>query len=304
MELDLSIQIGSKTLSNPVGVASGTFGYGKEYDGLFDTQKLGAVYTKAVSLLPRKGNRPPRLTETPSGILNAIGLANVGVEAFLANKLDFLLKQPYATVVNVAGSSPEEYVQLVEKLSDSGVWGLEINLSCPNVKEGCLAFGTDPHNVEKLTARLRKATDLPLIIKLTPNVTDISSIAAAAENGGADAVSLINTLLGMAIDVKTARFKLANKTGGLSGPAVKPVGVAAVYNVSKRVSIPVVGMGGILNADDALEYLLAGAKAIQIGTGNFLHPGLCDTVYDGIVTYMQKKKISRIEQFPSLLQEA
>ncbi len=304
MDIDVTVKIGKGVLPTPTGAASGTFGYGDEFAGLYDPSKLGAVYTKAISLFPREGNPPPRLTETPSGILNAIGLANVGVEAFIEKKLEFLLKQSFATVVNIAGSSPDEYVRTLCRLSDSGVWGFEINLSCPNVKHGCLAFGTDPHHVENLTALLRKETDKPLIIKLTPNVTDIGTIAEAAEAGGADAVSLINTLLGMAIDVKTARFKLANRTGGLSGPAVKPVGVAAVYNVSRRVKIPVIGMGGIMCADDAVEYLLAGAKAVQIGTGNFITPGLCDSVYDGIVDYMKEKNLSKIDDFASLLQDA
>lgn len=304
MDIDLKVRIGSRCLPNPVGTASGTFGYGEEYAGLYTPEKLGAVYTKAVSLLPREGNPPPRLVETASGILNAIGLANVGVEAFIAKKLDFLLSQPAAAVVNVAGSSPDEYIRVVRRLNETGIWGFEINLSCPNVRQGCLAFGTDPRNVKDLTALLRKETDKPLIIKLTPNVTDIGAIAEAAEEGGADAVSLINTLLGMAIDVKTARFKLTNRTGGLSGPAVKPVGVAAVYNVSRRVSIPVIGMGGIMSADDAVEYLLAGAKAIQIGTGNFVRPGVCDAVYDGIVAYMKEKQLRSIDDFAGLLKDA
>lgn len=304
MDIDLKVKIGNGCLPNPVGTASGTFGYGEEYEGLYSPEKLGAVYTKAVSLLPREGNPPPRLVETPSGILNAIGLANVGVEAFIEKKLGFLLSQPAATVVNVAGSSPEEYIRVVHRLNETAVWGFEINLSCPNVKQGCLAFGTDPRNVRELTALLRKETDKPLIIKLTPNVTDIGAIAKAAEDGGADAVSLINTLLGMAIDIKTARFKLTNRTGGLSGPAVKPVGIAAVYNVSRRVKIPVIGMGGIASADDAVEYLLAGARAIQIGTGNFVTPGLCDSVYDGIVGYMKEKQLHSIDDFALLLRDA
>lgn len=304
MDIDLKVKIGDRYLPNPVGTASGTFGYGEEYEGLYTPEKLGAVYTKAVSLLPREGNPPPRLVETPSGILNAIGLANVGVEAFIEKKLGFLLSQPAATVVNVAGSSPEEYIRVVHRLNETAVWGFEINLSCPNVKQGCLAFGTDPRNVRELTALLRKETDKPLIIKLTPNVTDIGAIAEAAEDGGADAVSLINTLLGMAIDIKTARFKLTNRTGGLSGPAVKPVGIAAVYNVSRRVKIPVIGMGGIASADDAVEYLLAGARAIQIGTGNFVTPGLCDSVYDGIVGYMKEKQLHSINDFAKLLKDA
>ena len=284
MDIDVTVRIGNGVLPAPTGVASGTFGYGDEFAGLYDPSKLGAVYTKAVSLLPREGNPPPRLAETPAGILNAIGLANVGVEAFI--------------------EKPDEYVRTLRRLSGSGVWGFEINLSCPNVRHGCLAFGTDPHHVENLTALLRKETDRPLIIKLTPNVTDIGTIAEAAEAGGADAVSLINTLLGMAIDVKTARFKLANRTGGLSGPAIKPVGVAAVYNVSRRVKIPVIGMGGIMCAEDAVEYLLAGAKAVQIGTGNFISPGLCGSVYDGIIAYMKEKNLSKIDDFSALLQDA
>lgn len=303
MDIDVRVKIGNDYLANPVGVASGTFGYGEEYDDFVADGKLGAIYTKAISLHPRKGNPPPRLVETPSGILNAIGLANVGVEQFLSSKLDYLLKQSAAVVVNIAGSSPEEYIQTVRKCSDSGVWGFEINLSCPNVKQGCLAFGTNPKNVEELTTLLRKETSKPLIIKLTPNVTDIGAIAEAAEQGGADAVSLINTLLGMAIDIDRARFKLSNRTGGLSGPAVKPVGIAATYNVSRRVTIPVIGMGGIMSAEDAIEYLLAGAKAIQIGTGNFINPSLCNEVYDGILDYMEKKNIQSINEFSSLLQD-
>jgi dihydroorotate dehydrogenase (NAD+) catalytic subunit len=285
--IDLSIRIGEGRFANPVGVASGTFGYGREYEGLVDFSDIGAIYTKAVTLEPRPGNAPPRLAETPSGILNSIGLANVGVEKFIADKLPFLRALPCAAVVNVAGSTEDEYKKVTERLEsvDGGIWGYEINVSCPNVKHGGLAFGTDPAQIERLTSSLRKLTKRPLIIKLTPNVTDITAVAKAAEAGGADAVSLINTLVGMVIDVKTRKPALGAKTGGLSGPAVRPVGVALTYRVKRAVSIPVIGMGGISNADDALQYILAGASAVQIGTANFVNPGTAGEVLRGIREY-------------------
>ena len=300
--VDLSVRIGSGVLANPVGVASGTFGYGSEYGGLVDFADVGAIYTKAVTLEPRGGNAPPRLVETPSGILNSIGLANVGVERFIADKLPYLRALPCAVIVNVAGATEEEYLRVVERLENScidntgtdrsvnntkvsGIFGYEVNVSCPNVNHGGLAFGTDPAQVERLTSALRKLTKRPLIIKLTPNVTDIVSIAKAAEAGGADAVSLINTLVGMVIDVKTKKPVLGAKTGGLSGPAVRPVGVALTYRASRAVSIPVIGMGGISCADDALQYILAGASAVQIGTANFVNPKTAGMVLSGIREY-------------------
>lgn len=296
--IDTTVKIGNQVWSNPVGTASGTFGYGPEYRKLVDIDRIGAIYTKAVTLLPRKGNPTPRLAETPSGLLNAIGLANVGLEDFITTKTPFLKKVSASVIVNVAGSEQDDYLKVVERLNEiNSVDGFEINFSCPNVKKGCMAFGTDPYSVEKITGELRKKTDKPLIIKLTPNVTDITLIAKAAESGGADAISCINTLLGMAIDIRRKRPVLANKTGGLSGPAIKPVGIAAVYRVSKAVSIPVIGIGGINSGEDAVEYLLAGASAFQVGTGTFTHPELANEILDFITDYMQREKLQTISDF-------
>ncbi len=300
--MDLSVKIGSATLPNPVGVASGTFGYGSEYEKLIDISALGAIYTKAITLEPRPGNDIPRIIETPSGILNSIGLANVGVERFLKEKMEWLSKMPCAVVANIAGSTEEEYCKIVEKLeSCESIWGYEVNISCPNVKHGGLAFGTDPQLVEKLTTNLRHLTGKPLIIKLTPNVTDITTIAKAAQNGGADAVSCINTLIGMVIDVRKKAPVLPMRTGGLSGPAIRPVGVAMTYRVSRAISIPVIGIGGIMNTDDALQYLMAGASAIQVGTGNFVDPGIATSILKGINDYIRQENLNRITDFHSLL---
>jgi len=301
--VDLSVRIGNGTLANPVGVASGTFGYGGEYEGLVDFSDIGAIYTKAVTLEPRAGNVPPRLVETPSGILNSIGLANVGVEKFISDKLPYLRTLPCAVIVNVAGATEDEYLRVIERLesSDTGVFGYEINVSCPNVNHGGLAFGTDPVQVERLTASLRKLTKRPLIIKLTPNVTDIAAIAKAAEAGGADAVSLINTLVGMVIDVKTKKPLLGAKTGGLSGPAVRPVGVALTYKARRAVSIPIIGMGGITCADDALQYIMAGASAVQIGTANFINPKTASLVLAGIKKYCGNNNVSSLEEICGII---
>ncbi|MBN1131140.1 MAG: dihydroorotate dehydrogenase [Chitinispirillaceae bacterium] len=284
---DLIVTIGTKTLPNPVGVASGTFGYGSEYETLIDLSRLGAIYTKAVTLAPREGNDIPRIVETPSGILNSIGLANVGVERFLAEKLPALSALPCAIIANVAGSTEDEYAQVLERLeSAETLWGYEINVSCPNVKHGGLAFGTDPHQIERLTGRLRDLTKKPLIIKLTPNVTDITVMAKAAETAGADAVSCINTLVGMVIDTRTKKPVLPFGSGGLSGPAIRPVAVAMTWKVCRAVTIPVIGMGGIMCADDALQFLIAGAKAIQVGTGTFVDPRIPVQVLEGIEKYL------------------
>ncbi len=300
--MELGVKIGKRVLSNPVGVASGTFGYGKEYEDFMDLNKLGAIYTKAISLEPRNGNPTPRIVETPSGMLNAIGLANVGVEKFISEKLPYLDKLDVATIPNVAGTTEEDYCGVITRLDDiDTVWGYEINLSCPNVKHGALAFGTDPKMVESITRKMRACTEKPLIIKLSPNVTDIASIAKAAQEGGADAVSCINTLIGMVIDIDKKRPVLANKTGGLSGPAIRPVGVAMVHKVSRAVEIPVIGLGGICSADDAIQYLLAGAKAIQVGTWNFVEPGAAANIADGIAEYMKKNDLTSIDQFAGLL---
>jgi dihydroorotate dehydrogenase (NAD+) catalytic subunit len=302
--MNLSVRIGSKTLATPVGVASGTFGYGSEYEGLVDFSAVGALFTKAVTLEPRAGNDIPRIIETPSGILNSIGLANVGVKRFLKEKMPYLGQLPCAVVVNVAGSSEEEYQEVVRILeADDRIWGYEINVSCPNVKHGAMAFGTDCPTIERLTAALRKLTQKPLIIKLTPNVTDIAATAKAAEAGGADAVSCINTLVGMVIDVKARKTVLPAKTGGLSGPAIRPVGVAMTYRVSRAVTIPVIGIGGIMNADDALQYLLAGASAVQVGTWNFVDPKCVSEILDGIRKFGESAGAKTVGELRSLLHE-
>ena len=304
--MNFSVKIKDKILKNPVGVASGTFGYGDEFADLCDLENIGAIYTKAITKEPRAGNKTPRIVETPSGMLNAIGLANVGVDKFIEEKLVWLrenLKNP-AIIPNIAGTTEEEYCEIVEKLDEAdGIWGYEINLSCPNVKLGAMQFGTNPYMVENVTQKLRAITEKPLIIKLSPNVSDICDIAAAAEIGGADAVSCINTLVGMVIDTKKCRPFLANKTGGLSGPAIRPIGVRAVYQVSRRVKIPVIGMGGITNADDAIQYFLAGAAAIQIGTQNFVEPGIAGEILSGIEEWTQNRGVNSIAEIPALLSE-
>jgi dihydroorotate dehydrogenase (NAD+) catalytic subunit len=293
--MDLSVRIGKKTMPSPVGVASGTFGYGGEYADITDFSAIGAIYTKAVTLQPREGNAVPRLKETPSGLLNSIGLANVGVKRFISEKWAFLSQLPCAVIPNIAGSTPEEYGEVLRILEqDTDVFGYEINISCPNVSHGGLAFGTDPDMVRSLSASLRSLTDKPLIVKLTPNVTDITAIAIAAQEGGADAVSCINTLVGMVIDTTTGKPVLPAGTGGLSGPAIRPVGVALTYRVARAVSIPVIGVGGIMSGDDALQYLLAGACAIQVGTGNFIDPAIHRPILDRIGAYCTQKKIKRI----------
>lgn len=297
-QTDLSLKIRSRVLPNPVGVASGTFGYGEEYAPLVDLSRLGAIYTKAVTPEPRPGNALPRLVETPGGLINSIGLANVGVKAFLEEKIPYLETLSCPVILNVAGRTEKDYEEVIRQVEgQKAIWGYEINISCPNVKHGGLAFGTDPVQVERLASALRKQTDKPLIIKLTPNVTDIRTVAKAAEQGGADALACINTVMGMAVDIDKRRPAIPACTGGLSGPAIKPVGVAAVYRVSKVVTIPVIGLGGIMNAEDAVEYLLAGASAIQIGTANFVQPDVSIRVLNGILSYMQKAGFTRISDF-------
>ncbi len=299
MELDLSVRIGNLVLPNPVGVASGTFGYGEEYRDLIDIDKLGALYAKAVTLEPREGNKPPRLVETPQGLINSIGLANPGLAGFIERKLPYLKTLRCPVIVNVSGSSEADYLAVVEGIeaavgraspgAPSGADGYEINVSCPNVSHGGMSFGTDPALVERLTSRLRRATQRPLIVKLSPNVTDIAEIARAAEAGGADAVSCINTLVGMAIDTERCVPLIARGTGGLSGPAIRPVGVACTWKVSRAVKIPVIGVGGIASANDAIEYLLAGAAAIQVGTALFADPRAPLEILRGIEAWMRRK---------------
>ncbi len=308
--IDLSVRIGDLVMPNPVGVASGTFGYGEEYAALLDIDQLGALYTKAVTPEYRAGNPAPRLADTPAGMLNSIGLANPGLDAFIAEKLPGLRARRCPVIVNVAGKTEDDYVRVLERLeAEGGIAGYEINVSCPNVAHGGLAFGTDPAQVERLTRRLRDSLGTraggsgrrPLIIKLSPNVTDITVIARAAEAGGADAVSCINTLVGMVIDTKAKKTVLAMKTGGLSGPAIRPVGVAMVYKASRAVAIPVIGLGGITDADDALQYLLAGAVAVQVGTALFSRPEAPLEILAGIRAFMEREGIGRVSDIRTLL---
>lgn len=307
---DLSVRIGPLVLPNPVGVASGTFGYGQEYADLVDIDALGALYTKAVTLEPRIGNRPPRLAETPRGLLNSIGLANPGVDEFIAEKLPGLKALACPVIVNVSGSTEEDYLEVVKRIEHavgvpgvgrSGVDGYEINVSCPNVAHGGMSFGTDPELVERLTATLRRSTQRALIVKLSPNVTDITLVAKAAERGGADGLSCINTLVGMAIDTEKCRPRIGRGTAGLSGPAIKPVGVACVYRVAKAVRIPVIGLGGISTPEDALEYLLAGAVAVQAGTALFADPRAPAAILSGIEAWMRRKGVFSTKEIAGLL---
>ena len=281
-------------MKNPVTVASGTFGYGREYAEFFDLGKLGAVITKGTSLRPKSGNKPSRVCETPSGMLNSIGLQNPGVEYFANNDLPFLRKFDTKIIVNACGSSVDEYVELCKILNNMDIDGVELNVSCPNVKEGCMAFGSTYEGVKKVTSEVRKVLDKPLIVKLTPNVTDIANIAKGAEEGGADAVSLINTLLAMKIDIYKRRPVLANNTGGLSGPAIRPVAVRMVYQVAQAVNIPIMGLGGIVSGEDAIEFMLAGATTVSIGAGNFIDPYTSVKVVEGIEEYMRKCNIEDI----------
>jgi len=296
--VDLTSRLRGCVFSSPVGVASGTIGYAKEYEGLVDYRKVGAVYTKAITPEPRIGNPAPRLVETPAGMLNSIGLANVGVTAFITEKMPFLRKIPSLVMVNVAGATDSDYERVVEALDGvDGVDGFEINVSCPNVKHGGMALGTDPRLVAGITKSLRARTTKPLILKLSPNITDIGLTAEAAEAEGADAVSCINTLVGMVIDLKTKKPVLPLGTGGLSGPAILPVAVAAVYKVSRRVSIPVIGIGGITRWEDAVQHLLAGATSVQVGSGTFANPRLAQEIHDGITEWAQKEGLKNLADF-------
>ena len=294
--MNTQINLAGIKMKNPVTVASGTFGYGREFSEFFDLSKLGGIITKGTSLKPKSGNKPSRVCETASGMLNSIGLQNPGVEYFAENDLPFLKKFDTAIIVNACGSTVEEYVELCRILNTLDIDGVELNLSCPNVKEGCMAFGNTYEGVKHVTSEVRKVLDKPLIVKLTPNVTDIASIAKGVEDGGADAVSLINTLLGMKIDIDKRKPVLANNTGGLSGPAIKPVAVRMVYQVSQAVNIPILGMGGIINGDDAVEFMLAGATAISIGAGNFIDPYTSINTVKGIEDYMKKHNIDDINE--------
>jgi len=293
--LNLSVKIGDLALKNPVMTASGTFGYGEEYAEFVDLSLLGAIVTKGLSLKPREGNPPPRIVETPAGMLNAIGLQNIGVERFIEEKLPFLEQFDVPVIANFFGDSIDEFVGAAERLSRAdGIDGLEMNISCPNKQAGWLVFGTDPEVTFEVVSAVRRVTDLTLIVKLSPNVTDIAQMARVAEDAGADAVSLINTVTGMAIDINTRRPKLANVTGGLSGPAIKPIGVRMVWEVFKAVGIPVIGSGGIMSGEDAVEYMLAGAAAVAVGTANFVTPTATTDIITGIRDYMAAHGIGDI----------
>lgn len=286
--MNMKVNIAGVEWKNPVTVASGTFGSGAEYSDFVDLNKLGAVTTKGVANVPWAGNATPRVAETPSGMMNAIGLQNPGIELFCERDIPYLKQFDTKIIVNVCGHAPEEYLAVVERLEDEPIDMMEINISCPNVNAGFLAFGQDARNVEELTAQIKKLAKQPVIMKLTPNVTDITEIAKAAEAGGADAVSLINTLTGMKIDINRKTFAVANKTGGVSGPAVHPIAVRMVYQVAQAVQIPIIGMGGIASAEDAIEMILAGASAVSVGTANFYNPTITMDVVDGIEQYMKK----------------
>ena len=296
-----SVNLAGVELKNPVMVASGTFGSGMEYSEFVDLNKLGAVVTKGVANIPWLGNPTPRVAETASGMLNAIGLQNPGIDVFAKRDIPFLKNYDTKIIVNVCGKSTEDYIEVVERLADEDVDMLEINISCPNVKEGGIAFGQDPKAVEAITREVKKHAKQPVIMKLSPNVTDITVMAKAAEAGGADVLSLINTLTGMKIDINRQTFALANKTGGMSGPAVKPVAVRMVYQVANAVSLPIIGMGGIATAEDALEFILAGATAVSVGTANFFNPYATMEVVKGIEDYMIKKNVEDINDLIGLV---
>jgi dihydroorotate dehydrogenase (NAD+) catalytic subunit len=293
--IDLSVRIGPLVLRNPLIAASGCFGYGTEYSDLVDLSSLGGVAVKGLFLAEREGHPPPRIVETPAGMLNAIGLQGIGVHRFIAEKMPELRARGAVVFVNICGTTLQEYVELARILSDvEGVAALELNISCPNIKEGGITFGCSLHGTAEVVAAVRRVTRLPVIPKLTPNVTDIRAIARAAEEAGADAVSLVNTFLAMAIDVETRRPRLSNIVGGLSGPAIRPIAVRMVYECRQTIRIPIIGMGGIASASDALEFLIAGAAAVQIGTANFVDPLIWSKVSDGMRAYMQRHQISRI----------
>jgi len=293
----MSVKIGKLKLKNPVMTASGTFGYGEEYADYVDLNKLGAIVVKGLSLKPRAGNPPPRIMETTGGMLNAVGLQNIGVDAFIEEKLPFLRQYETKVIVNIYGESYDEYKKVAQKLSSAkGVHALEVNISCPNVQKGGLSFGADPKTAATVTRKVKDATDLPVIVKLTPNVTDITTIAMAVEKAGADAISLINTITGMSVNILTKKPRLKNITGGLSGPAIKPVALRMVWQVLQKVTVPIIGIGGIMCAEDALEFLILGAKAVQIGTANFINPQATIEVITGIERYMQISNIANINK--------
>jgi dihydroorotate dehydrogenase (NAD+) catalytic subunit len=300
--VDLSVRIGSLVLKNPLIAASGCFGYGVEYADLVDLSSLGAIAVKGLFLDEREGHPPPRIVETPSGMLNAIGLQGIGVKRFVEEKLPELRARRATVIVNVCGSAIAEYVEVSRILTEAdGVAALELNISCPNIKEGGIQFGCSLAGTHDVVSAVRKVTDLPIFPKLTPNVTDVASFARAAEEAGADAVSLVNTFLAMAIDVETRRPKLSNIVGGLSGPAIRPIAVRMVYECHQAVRIPIIGMGGIADARDALEFLIAGATAVQVGTASFVDPLIWSSLVEGIGAYLARHRLSRIDEIVGTL---
>jgi dihydroorotate dehydrogenase (NAD+) catalytic subunit len=300
--LDLSVNIAGLCFKNPVIAASGTFGFGREYSNYFDLNRLGGISVKGLTLKPRNGNPPPRIAEAPAGILNSVGLQNPGVHQFIRDEIPFLRKYNTVVIANVAGSTIEEYRQMTEILSDADIDAVELNVSCPNVKEGGMHFGSNTDGVLKVTGAVRKVLKKPLIVKLSPNVTDITEIAKAAEAAGADCISLINTLLGMVIDIDSRKPVLANVMGGLSGPAIKPVAVRMVYQAAKAVKIPVIGMGGISSGNDAIEFMLAGASAVMIGTAGFVNPNVWVQTIEGIEEYMRDHGFDTVTDIVGCLQ--
>ena len=303
MSKQLEVNFAGITFPNPITTASGTFGSGLEYSEFVDLKKLGAVTTKGVANVPWSGNSTPRIVETHGGMLNAIGLQNPGIDTLIARDLPYLYEHGAHIIVNVCGRSKEDYVEVVERLADEDVDMLEINISCPNVKEGGIAFGQDPKAIEAITKEIKKHAKQPVIMKLSPNVTDITEMAKAAEAGGADVLSLINTLTGMKINIRNRKFALANKTGGMSGPAVHPIAVRMVYQVAQAVNLPIIGMGGVHTAEDAIEMMLAGATAVAVGTANFQNPRATMEILEGIRSYMAEYEISDIRELIGAVSE-
>lgn len=301
MKPDLRINIAGVEMKNPVMTASGTFGSGKEYGEYVDLNRLGAVVVKGIASTPWKGNPSPRVAETYGGMLNSVGLQNPGVAEFIKKDIPFLRQYDTKIIVNVCGKTLEEYCDVVEKLQDADIDLLELNISCPNVKEGGVCFGTDPKMVELVTKEVKKVAKQPLIVKLTPNVTDIVAIAKGAEAGGADGISMINTLLGMAIDIHRRKPVLGNIVGGLSGPAIKPVALRMVYQVAKAVRLPIIGMGGIMTPEDALEFIMAGATGVAVGTANFVNPTATIDILEGIESYLMEQKEEKIENIRGII---
>ncbi|MBC5713006.1 dihydroorotate dehydrogenase [Roseburia sp. BX1005] len=300
--MNMKVDLAGVTLDNPVMTASGTFGSGEEFSEFVDLNKLGAVVTKGVANIPWEGNPTPRVAEVYGGMLNAIGLQNPGIDLFIERDIPFLKKYDTKIIVNVCGKSTADYCEVVERLAEQPVDMLEINISCPNVKEGGIAFGQDPKSVEAITKEVKKYAKQPVIMKLSPNVTDITEMAKAAEAGGADVLSLINTLTGMKIDIHKRKFALANKTGGMSGPAIHPIAVRMVYQTAQAVRLPIIGMGGILTAEDAIEMMLAGATAVSVGTANFHNPKVTEEIVAGMQTYLEEQQIADIRELIGAVQ--